>query len=182
MQIEHDIFSGLGKVEPIDMKPMEIKDEENNEINENVAGEKNPPPEQVQEENKPSISCASSRNEIINQALNGISIIPLCGDLKTLGKKKYKNRFDHIFLSQHSAHWMGIEEFKSILRSEEEGCESASSSVDVETGKFIFQLGKKDQMALLDKIKNLAEGNCFIQNYEGMEELDLNTLSFKLCQ
>jgi hypothetical protein len=170
MQIEHDIFSGLGHSDLIDSSKSNNATE--------VQGASNA---------TDSKSLSKGRYECIKQALDGISIIPIQGDLKTMKKKKYQNRFDHVFLSQHCAHWIGLEEFKSILRSKQEEDQNGEddprkcvSSVDVETGKFIFQLNEKDQMALLDKIKALAEKNNFVPLYDEMCELELNTLSFTL--
>jgi len=175
MQIEHDIFSGLGET-TLSNKDNESLGSEGDALTNNVEPDLNA----TAEEDK--------RNDNIMSALNGISIIPLLGDFKSLTRTKYKNFFDHVYLSQHSAHWMGFDEFKSILRSSEDGHASSASSstgtVEVETGKFIFQLKEKDQIALLDKITSLAQGNGFVRVDEGgstntEDMLHLNTISFK---
>ncbi len=159
MQIEHDIFSGLGNVEPMYRNSSKTEDADR------IDGDE--------------ISIETSRYRNMKKALDGISIIPVYGDMKNLEKKKFNNLFHHVFLSQHTAHWIGLQEFRSILRSESDDGREQSSSVDVETGKFIFQLGKKDQGELLEKIKRIGEGNGLCLNLcRGKEEIELNTVSF----
>jgi hypothetical protein len=117
------------------------------------------------------------------KGLKGITVIPLLGDLDNLlsKKKKFLQRFDYVFLSQRVAHWFGSDKFKPILRSSRQSRHpendydippNSSSDccpcpchrnvknnvqVEVESGKFIFQLQEKDQIALYDRIKNMAK-------------------------
>ena len=107
-------------------------------------------------------------------ALNGINIIPVLGNLQTLSKQKYQDRFDYVFLSQHTAHWLGNEEFKSALGDQ--------AIIEVETGKFVYQLKAKDELKLVEKIMSIAEENGFVKDeVDGEEENDLihNTIRFK---
>ena len=136
MQIEHNIFSGLGTDIP--------KKGDGNEEGSSVSNED---------------STSQRRNENIMNALEGISIIPILGDSRTLAKKKFKDRFDHVFLSQHGAHWMGLDCFKSILRTGDHHC----GSVEVETGKFVFPLDDTNEAELLSKVINLAEKSGLIR-------------------
>mmetsp|Transcript_2357 Transcript_2357/g.4392 ORF Transcript_2357/g.4392 Transcript_2357/m.4392 type:complete len:638 (+) Transcript_2357:666-2579(+) len=140
------------------------------------------------------ISVTKSQRKL---GLHGITIIPLLGDLDNVlsKKKKYQGRFDYVFLSQRVAHWLGSDKFKSILRlhciipddnnnnnnnNQEQDTTNApttttSSSfldgnarVEVESGKFIFQLQEKDQIALYKRIKTMAE-------MQGFDEIPLSS-------
>jgi len=107
-------------------------------------------------------------------SLNGINIIPVLGNLQTLAKQKYQDRFDYVFLSQHSAHWLGNQEFKAALGDQ--------AIIEVETGKFVYQLKEKDQLQLVQKITSIAEESGFEKDaVDDGEKNDLmhNTIRFK---
>ncbi len=149
MAIKHNIFSGFGKgstesiMEEIDGKSDVIFD-------------------------------ISKRNEHISKSLDGVTVTLIAhDDFDALrNKKRYQNMFDYVYLSQHAAHWIGESQFKSILRNNNEknhdpnsilGPEynnpSRVSSIEVETGKYIFQLNETKQKELLNKIISIAEEN-----------------------
>ena len=191
MQTQHDIFSGL------DLETKVISSREtlsNSDANKttcttNACNQKEIEPTHSDH----SANERNNLNENIKNAMDGITIIPLIGDIKTLSwNKKYKRRFDHVFLSQHSAHWIGCDELKCIMRSNDNDKQiyipshanvqnehGSSVDVEVETGKFIFQLTEKDQLALLKKVRDLAKGNYFVEEtVEGDKDLGLNAMQF----
>lgn len=163
MNFEHDIFSGLGNKKGKLQTTAGLDDAEaGSEPNSGKRG---------------GALQGDETNPNVIAALDGITIIPVLGDVHTLSKKKYRGRFDFAFLSQHAAHWLRNQEFKSAL--------SNQAVVEVETGKFVYQLKEKDQLQLLEKINSLAMANGFQKAEsdacacEKVNELDCKTLRFQ---
>lgn len=96
------------------------------------------------------LNSSDVRSNNVEEALDGVKLMPLCGDLKSLLiKKKYKNMFDHVYLSQQTAHNLEQSTFKSILKS--------GGTVSVESGKYVFPLGTDSQQKIMDdKIVGMA--------------------------
>jgi hypothetical protein len=136
-----------------------IKNKTSSQIPSETKCSTSPTPTAVSDVTPAAESSASAPSSIAFDALHGISIIPLLGNLDDFlsKKKKYQGRFDYVFLSQGVAQWIGSNNFKSILRCPtDDGREKVL--VEVESGKYIFQLKEKDQKALHERIKSLAEG------------------------
>jgi predicted house-cleaning noncanonical NTP pyrophosphatase (MazG superfamily) len=163
MVIEHDIFSGLG--DDRKSKPIVGSDDDKNN---KASPELNSGNRAFQE--------GDETNPNVMAALDGLTVIPVLGNAQTLSRKKYQGRFDFVFLSQHAAHWMRNPEFKSALGNQ--------AVVEVETGKFVYQLKKKDQLQLLEKINSIASASGFRKEEmnacesEELTELDCNSLRF----
>jgi hypothetical protein len=176
MKTQHDIFSGLVSIDNSHGKETKVL-----------------PPSHPQYPNSEESTESRQRKTALHD--DGITIIPLLGDLDNLlsKKKKYQGRFDYVFLSQRVAQWFGSDKFKSILRiqsppppenevqdphdrrpspSPSSDCHpypcpcpchynvqhrNINAQVEVESGKFIFQIKEKDQIALYERIKNMAE-------------------------
>ena len=108
-----------------------------------------------------------------DEALNGIEVIPLSGNFRSLlEKKKFKDYFHHIYFSQQAAHFLECQQLKSILR-------NRGSSLSIETGKYIHALaGDEQQTALTEKILQMAEVNGLkVSNNQGNIS-DVNLLQF----
>ena len=157
MEIEHNIFSGLGNMENARTAGVDA------EVSSKSCSGKQALQEGPEDEMDPNVIAS----------LNGINIIPVLGNLQTLSKQKYQDRFDYVFLSQHTAHWLGNQEFKAALGDQ--------AIIEVETGKFVYQLKEKDQLQLVEKIMSIAEENGFGKDEVDGEENDLmrNTIRFK---
>ena len=164
MVIEHDIFSGLGNDRKSKANVGSDDDKNNKASPELNSGNR---AFQEGDETNPNVMMA---------ALDGFTVIPVLGNVQTLSRKKYHGRFDFVFLSQHAAHWMRNPEFKSALGNQ--------AVVEVETGKFVYQLKKKDQLQLLEKINSIASASGFRKEEmnacesEELTELDCNSLRF----
>lgn len=158
MEIEHNIFSGLGNMENARTAGVDAE-----ASSKSCSGEKVLVQEGPEDEMDPNVIAS----------LNGINIIPVLGNLQTLSKQKYQDRLDYVFLSQHTAHWLGNQEFKSALGDQ--------AIIEVETGKFVYQLKEMDQEKLVEKIMSIAEENGFVKDEVDGKENDLmhNTIRFK---
>ena len=138
----NDIFSGLGeeaKYGGSNLVTGDRKDRLDNDSNTTT---------------KPKETRSSSVEKLkiikICKALDGVKIMPICGDIKDLlTKKKYKHMFDHIFLSQQIAQCLEQDSFRSILKPD--------CSISIETGKYVFPLGTNNkQNEMTTKIEKLA--------------------------
>lgn len=206
MKKERDIFSGLGQeLEssqiPSDESPsrnkestmkIELLDENNEETNiheesvkemSNKAATTNSPVE-------PAANNSIGRDECIEKSIDGINIILLKGDLKTIAsKRKYKNKFHQVHLSQHAAHNLGESYLRDVVETDFEDelrGDGISSTITIETGKFIFPLQKKEHVKLSSKIVEMGETSGFVpitanDNFDdSMNQMEnLNILSFK---
>lgn len=197
MKTQHDIFSGLVSIDNSHGKETKVL-----------------PPSHPQYPNSKQSTESRQRKAALHD--DGITIIPLLGDLDNLlsKKKKYQGHFDYVFLSQRVAQWFGSDKFKSILRiqsppspenevqdphdrrpspSPSSDCHPCSctctcpcpchynvqhrninAQVEVESGKFIFQIKEKDQIALYERIKNMAEIQGFAEIPSSRKNLNTN--------
>jgi hypothetical protein len=166
MKKERDIFSGLGEVadekESRDESKLTVELLDENiqkgsmDVNtsDKVATQMNPISEPQQNPSKQKRKC-------IGQSMNGIRIIPLKGSLKSIAQKsKYKNFFNHVQLSQASAHFLEQGSMKDILKSKPSH-RSSQSTVSVETAKFMFPVAKKMQSEIITKIVDMGTSSNF---------------------
>ena len=207
MRKERDIFSGLGQeldpsqspsdkntsrdkestieIELLDenCKEMNIHEENDKEtINEEAVAKKNLIEESI---------AKNPRDECIKKSIDGINIILLKGDLKTIAsKRKYKNKFNQIHLSQHAAHNLGESHLRDLVNDDigDQLRDDISGIVTVETGKFIFPLQKKEHAKLSAKIIGMGKENGFVPSSRNensgdfVNEMDdLSVIGFKTC-
>jgi len=167
MAKKHDIFSGLGeeaKNDSIHTKSSkscdinaEGKDVEQGNVifQPNDGCKKQPVPERRDRINN---SIHKNRKSNIKEALNGVRIIPIGGEDREnctqmlLSKKKYKNMFDVVFVSQQGLDQVvGYQSFNEILRAKD-------ATVSVETGRFVYPLyTDPQQKRMIQKIEKLAK-------------------------
>lgn len=193
MKLERDIFSGLGQTHSnTSLKRDEAIQEQKKsscinkkEINVNTGKLTN----HEDSDDDDGVNPSSSKDEFIKQSINGIKLIPIKSDLKTIaGKKKYKNLFDQIHLSYQGATLLGESYLKDLCKSHEmqqnrNNAESRNSAckITVETAKFIFPLDKKNHAALNEKIVDLGEKNGLfsVDSSDNRPENDWNVISFQ---
>ena len=151
-----DIFSGLGEETTYVGTNSVMKDEKDGLYNDNYSTTKST--------DLRSNSVEKLRDVKTDKVLDGVKIMPLSGDIKNLlTKKKYKNKFDHVFLSQQTAHYLEQDGFKSVLRS--------GATVSVETGKFVFPLSTNcQQKEMVAKIMQMATTLEMLPNYQATDD------------
>ena len=157
MKKERDIFSGLGETTPKEDGGQVVEDGSELTIemldNENV--------EKQNSDTTTSDNAMKERHAYIEQSINRINIIPLRGDLKSItNKKKYKNLFHQVHLSQQSAHFLGKSFLREIVRVSDEDA-TCKSTVSVETGRFIFPLSEEKRNEMNSTIINMGSSNHF---------------------
>lgn len=203
MKKERDIFSGLGQEiehcspvpsdeyrskneeETVKIELLDENSEDSNIHEESVKETRNKaviPNSHVEE---PFSNNSLCRGDCIEKSINGVNIILLKGDLKTVASKnKYKNKFHQVHLSQHAAHNFGESYLRDLVKTDSEDqleVDDVSGTIMVETGKFIFPLHKKEHAKLSSKIVEMGEKSGFVHiNTDSTNQMeDLNTIRFK---
>ncbi len=184
MKKERDIFSGLGQ----DSNCMSNKDEDNHELSSHKSSNHDEQhtldSQDNQGEEHQSVEMLKGRNLIMERSIDGISIILIKGDLNNImSKRKYTDFFHQIHLSHQSAHFLGSEEFKKIMKHLGSTCK-VRPIISAETGKFIFPLQKKDRDVMHSKILEMGTANGLIpvgidKNNSHLSH-DLNMICFEL--
>ncbi len=191
MKKEHDIFSGLGESTCTcnELKELEsacksvdldLHDGKQEFLSKDENDDTNAPPVQNLK------TKMNDENEPIHEATNGIKIIPLKGNLKTIAsKKKYKHLFDHVHLSQQSAHLLREDYLRTILKSDSGRGSSVSidgssnvSSISVETAKYLFAINEHLRDEIKNKILDMGRENSFsTSQHDGTSP---NTIFFEM--
>ena len=157
MRSEEDIFSGLGE---------QKGKQQFEEVAENLSDELQKP-------------CGKEYFNCGGQFMDGVRIIPLKGDLNSLTRKrKFKNFFAKIHLSQHSAHFVGEGFLRDLILPKSN--ETVSGVVSVERSKYLFALSENQRKEIDAKILNLASTNdLFPVHMNGNNQADnMNIIEF----
>ena len=155
MRSEGDIFSGLGE---------QKGKQQFEEVAENLSDESNK-------------SCGKEDFNCKRGFMDGVRIIPLKGELNSLSKKKkFRNFFAQIHLSQHTAHFVG-EEFLRELLSQKRNDEMESGVVSVESSKYLFALSENQRKEINAKILSLASTNDLLPVHTN-DKIQADNMSF----
>jgi hypothetical protein len=108
---------------------------------------------------------------MIVETLSDVKISFFRGDVDSLlGKAAFEKSFDAVHLSANSAHHLGDENFCSVL--------ADSSTLHVETGKFVVPLNPEQEGLYTGKIREMANERG-LKESTGMDGEEEGTLTFK---
>jgi len=119
------------------------------------------------------IRQAANRARNIVEALSNVKIFPMSNPEKDsvkvslLAKPKFKNFFDHVFVSQHAVHHVGEEGFCDIIKT--------GGSLRLETGKHIYALQEAQLKELASKMGEMVFATKALEVIERSEQALIKT-------
>lgn len=164
MKMQSDIFSGLGEQfrkqeESDEPKPSSASADDGNKASDETLGMIT---SDAPKKDTSSSSSSSKDIKFTEKSFEGVNIIPFRGDLSSLSKKKkYRNLFKQIHLSQHTAHLLGDKHVQDFLKigSDSDDDTSSPSIISVESSKYLFALNDKERKAIDTRIMELSSSN-----------------------